>query len=141
MKLVTEYWEDTDKGQYTAAVEDSEMVPFLKKLQQLAGKPWLKIYWTEHKNYRDDCTMVYIYGRFTNLKHEVTLANSCGAGGRRIWLEHEYQRSWDDAIRPIFLLSDAQIAAFDDLFDAWLAAGKDMRNSDDSVVDDIMELI
>jgi len=139
MEKTTQYFEDTSKGQYTT-VEDGPMVEFLDKLRSLIHTEHVKIYWRAHHNYTDDCEMYYIYGEFILLKHVVTIANTCGAMGRRIWLEHRFQRSHDEAISPIYIMSPAQIGAFDDLFAAWIMAGQDVTESDLSVTQEILAL-
>jgi hypothetical protein len=139
MEKTVQYFEDTNRGQY-ATVEDGPMIEFLDKLRSLINTEHVKIYWRTHHNYTDDCEMYYLYGEFPTLKHVVTIANACGAGGRRIWLEHRYQRSQDAAISPIYIMSPAQIKAFDSLFNAWMAAGQDVTESDLSVVQEIMQL-
>ena len=138
MKKTIQHFEDKDKGQYTT-VEDAPMIALLNKLEELAGSSHVKIYWRTHHSYKDNCEMIWIYGIFPELKHEVSLANECGSG-RRIWLEHHFQHVIGEAVSPIFIFSEPQIEAFDRLFKTWMEVGKDGTQSDDAVAEDILRL-
>lgn len=139
MKKTVQYFDDVTRGQY-ATVEDAPMIALLDKLRKLAGTPHVKIYWRKHHNYKEDCDMYWIYGEFIELQHQISLANECGAGGRRLWLTHRFQRSNDEAISPIYIMSEAQIDAFDHTWDMWMLVGQDLTDSDLSVAEDILQL-
>lgn len=142
MEKTSQYFEDESKGQYST-VEDEPMVTFLNKLATLAGTEHVKIYWRKHHNYTNNCDMYWIHGTFPILQHEVSLANACGDGPewqRRVWLTHKFQRNTDEMTSPIYIVSPAQIEAFDTAWTTWMAAGQDLTNSDWAVAEEILQL-
>jgi len=139
MKIITHYHEDKSEGQYSA-VSDDDMIPFLEKLITLADTPHFKIYYRVYRNYREDCDTSYVYGIMPELKHDVTLANSCGDGYRRIWLQHRFQKDINEGVGSLTVISPRQIEVFDRLFAKWKAVGTNVQHSDAAVAEEIMQL-